>query len=207
MKKNQLLYSIPVFIICSAVLFAACSKGASNTTPADPCAGVTVAVVLSATATDAGASNGSITATATGGSGFSYSINSGVFQTSGTFNNLAAGKYTVTAKNSNGCTGSLSSTIVSKVATCAGQTPGPLFTAVKAVITTNCAVTNCHNGSQAPNYTVDCTIVDYADLIKLRAVDQGNTGDQMPQPPRMALSQADRDKITAWITAGKRITD
>ena len=207
MKNNQLFCTIPVVLFFSVLMFSACSKGGTDTTPANPCAGVTVAVTLTATATDAGASNGSITATATGGSGFTYSINNGAFQASGNFNNLAAGKYTVTAKNSNGCTGSLSSTVVAKVATCAGQAPGPLFTAVKAIITTNCAVTGCHNGTQAPNYTVDCTIVDYADLIKLRAVDQANTADQMPQPPRMALAQADRDKISAWITAGKRITD
>jgi len=207
MKKFRLSYTVLLFLSFSLILFAACSKGGGTTTPADPCAGVTVLVTLAATATDAGASNGSLTATATGGTGFTYSINNGAFQASATFNNLAAAKYTVTAKNANGCTGTASSTVVAKVATCAGQTPGPLFTAVKAVITTNCAVTGCHNGTQAPNYTVDCTIVDYADLIKLRAVDQAGTGDQMPQPPRMPLAQADRDKITAWVAAGKRITD
>jgi hypothetical protein len=207
MKKNQLFYAVLVLSFFSAAIFNACSKGGGNTTPADPCAGVTVAVSPSSAAADAGSSNGSITATATGGSGFTFSLNNGAFQASGTFNNLAAGKYTITAKNSNGCSGSASSTVVAKAAACAGQTPGPLFTAVKAILTTNCAVTGCHNGAQSPNYTVDCTIVDYADLIKLRAVDQAGTANQMPQPPRAPLVQADRDKITAWITAGKRITD
>ena len=207
MKKNQLFYAVFILLLVSAFVFNACSKGSSGpTTPADPCAGVTVVVTLAATATDAGASNGSITATATGGSGFTFSINNGAFQSSGTFSSLAAGKYTIVAKNSNGCTGSLSSTIVSKAAVCAG-TPGPLFTAAKTIITTNCAVTGCHNGTQSPNYTVDCTIVDYATLIKTRAVDQAGTADQMPQPPRMALIQADRDKITAWVAAGGKLTD
>lgn len=71
----------------------------------DPCAGVTVTVTTTKVDPVTGQSNGSITATATGGSGFSYSLNNGAFQTSGTFNNLATGNYTVTAKNSNGCTG------------------------------------------------------------------------------------------------------
>lgn len=72
----------------------------------DPCAGTTVTV--SATKVDPanGQSNGSITATATGGTGFTFSLNNGAFQSSGTFTGLAAGNYTVTAKNSNGCTGS-----------------------------------------------------------------------------------------------------
>ena len=207
MKKNQLFYAVLIILLFSAAIFNACSKGSSGpTAPADPCAGVTVAVILSSTAADASTSNGSITATASGATGFTYSLNNGTFQTSGTFNNLAAGKYTITAKSSAGCTNTATSTVVAKAAVCAG-TPGPKFTAVKAVLTTFCAVTGCHNGTQSPNYTVDCTIVDYADLIKTRAVDQAGTADQMPQPPRAALTQADRDKISAWITAGKRMTD
>ena len=208
MKSSRLLLLCKILVLLFLVVsyFMACSKGGGTTTPTDPCAGVTVVVSTSATAADAGVSNGSITATATGSSGFTFSLNNGAFQASGTFNNLAAGKYTITAKSTAGCTGTQSTTVVAKAASCTG-TPGPLFTAVKAILITNCAVTGCHNGTQSPNYTVDCTIVDYADLIKTRAVDQANTADQMPQPPRPALSSSDRDKITAWITAGKRITD
>ena len=206
MKKVKLLYAVPVVSFFLAIVFNACSKSGGDSTPANPCAGVTVVVSITPTPADAGSSNGSIVASATGGTGFTYSINNGAFQASGTFNNLAAGSYTVTAKNANGCSGSSSATIVTKTTACTG-TPGPLFTAVKAVITTNCAVSGCHNGTQSPNYTVDCTIVDFADLIKQRAVDQAGTATQMPQPPRAALSQADRDKITAWITAGKHLTD
>jgi hypothetical protein len=71
----------------------------------DPCAGVTVVVTTTQVNPSAGQSNGSITASATGGSGFTYSLNGGTYQASGTFTGLAAGNYTVTAKNSNGCTG------------------------------------------------------------------------------------------------------
>jgi len=206
MHNRNLTYHFPAFIFFSFYVLNGCSKGGDGK-PSDPCAGVTIIVSGNATATDAGSSNGSITATATGSTGFTYSLNNGAFQSSGTFSNLAAGKYSITAKNTNGCSGVVNVTVVSKDGGCAGKTPGPLFTAVKAIITSNCAVSGCHNGTQAPDYRVDCTIVDYADLIKLRAVDQANTGEQMPQPPRMALLQSDRDKITAWITAGKRITD
>ncbi|MBL0357437.1 MAG: hypothetical protein IPP72_11375 [Chitinophagaceae bacterium] len=71
----------------------------------NPCAGVTVVVTTTKVQPTLNQSNGSITASATGGTGFTYSINNGTFQSSGTFNNLAAGNYTITAKNSNGCTG------------------------------------------------------------------------------------------------------
>jgi len=206
MKKSHLLYLLLTLSFFPALIFNACSKGGGGTTPANPCTGVTITVAGTALAADAGSSNGSITATASGSTGFTFSLNNGTAQASGTFNNLAAGKYTITAKNTNGCSGSASITVNAKDA-CAGKTPGPAFTAVKAIIASNCAVTGCHNGSQAPDYTVDCTIVDYADLIKQRAVDQAGTATQMPQPPRAPLLQSDRDKITAWITAGKHFTD
>ena len=83
-----------------------CSDTATVTVNSiNPCAGITVKVNATKTDATSGQSNGSITASATGGSGFTYSINGTNFQSSGTFNGLAAGNYTVTAKNSNGCTG------------------------------------------------------------------------------------------------------
>ncbi|MGZ4060696.1 MAG: PKD domain-containing protein, partial [Bacteroidia bacterium] len=52
-----------------------------------------------------GNNDGSILAAATGGTGaIQYQLNSGVFQSSGSFTGLAAGSYTVTAKDANGCT-------------------------------------------------------------------------------------------------------
>ncbi len=86
------------------------SNGCTGTTQVtigtnNPCAGVTITVTATKVDPTAGQSNGSITASATGGSGFTYSLNGGAFQSSSTFNGLATGNYTVTAKNSNGCTG------------------------------------------------------------------------------------------------------
>jgi mono/diheme cytochrome c family protein len=102
-------------LLCAAIVFInACSKGGGSNTPADPCAGVTVAVTATITSTtNPTTSNGIITASATGGSGFTYSLNNGSFQGSGTFSGLANGQYTVAAKNSNGCLGSASFTVAS----------------------------------------------------------------------------------------------
>ncbi len=71
----------------------------------NPCAGISVVITTTVVQPTTGQSNGSITATATGGTGFTYSLNNGAFQASGTFTGLAAGNYSITAKNSNGCTG------------------------------------------------------------------------------------------------------
>jgi uncharacterized membrane protein len=84
---------------------------------------------------------------------------------------------------------------------CSG-TPGPLFTAVKSLMQANCQ--SCHNSSNAnggKDWTVNCNIVSNKDRIKARAVDDGS------MPPTGPLPQSEKDKITAWINAGGRITD
>jgi hypothetical protein len=88
---------------------------------ANPCAGITVVVTATTVNPTIGQSNGSISASATGGTGFTYSLNNGAFQASGTFTGLAAGTYTVTAKNSLGCLGSTQVTLI-EVNQCAGIT-------------------------------------------------------------------------------------
>ncbi len=196
MKKLISVFAIIVIAVSSLVI--SCSKGGGgDPPPSNPCSGITI--TLTATPTDASAclSNGSIVASATGSTGFTYSINGTTFQASGTFNNVAAGNFTVTAKDGNGCT----KTATITVGTSAG-TAGPLFTAVKTLMQANCQ--SCHNNTIANggmNWTVDCNIVANKDRIKARAVDLGT------MPPTGPLAQSDKDKISAWINAGGRFTD
>lgn len=276
MKARSIYISLVLLVSLIITITFSCSKGGGST---DQCAGVSISVsAVTTNASGPGMSDGSISASASGGSGFTFKLNNGSFQSSGSFTNLAAGTYTVTAKDSRGCTGaaqftvnandpcgsvsfSVSATPASgspcpplngsiSVSTsgggtgftynlngsafqsspnfnnlppgnytvgakesggCVKTTPvtvgalpaGPLFTAVRSVITANCAVSGCHNGTQPPNFTNDCTIVANAGLIKQRAVD----GNPSFMPPTGPLSQADRDKITAWVNAGGRFTD
>ncbi len=95
----------------------------------NPCTGVTVVVNTTQVNPTTGQSNGSITATATGGTGFTYSLNNGAFQSSGTFTGLVAGNYTVTAKNSNGCMG-VTSVALGATNPCSGITVGVTTTQV-----------------------------------------------------------------------------
>lgn len=72
-------------------------------------------VSVSATFVNAtcGAANGSITATGANGTpSYTYSINGTTFQVSGTFSALAAGTYTITVKDANGCTNTTSVSII-----------------------------------------------------------------------------------------------
>ena len=87
---------------------------------------------------------------------------------------------------------------------CATGTKGPLFTAVRDLITANC--NSCHNNSIANggmNWTIDCNIVANKARIKARAVDNNPSS----MPPTGPLSQTDKDKITAWLNAGGTYND
>ena len=92
-----------VFITAGSQL-TSCSKGGNDPNP-DPCAGKTIVITATPSASvGCGAPNGSITVTATGSSGFQFKLNaSGTYQSSGIFNGLSAGTYTVFAKDAAGC--------------------------------------------------------------------------------------------------------
>lgn len=102
--------------------------GATN-----PCAGITVTVTAITTGATVGLTNGSIVSSATGGTGFTFSLNNATFQSTGTFQNLAAGNYSVTAKNSDGCLGSAQFTVAA-IDPCAGITVVVSGTVVNAMI-------------------------------------------------------------------------
>ncbi len=178
--------------------FASCSKSDTSPAPkADACAGKTIVITATPTATEACTADGKIDVTATGSTGFTFKLNSaGTYQASGAFSNVAAGDYTVFAKDGAGCE------ITKLVTVASGGVAGPLFTAVKGLVTAKCQ--SCHNSSTANggmNWQVECNIVKNKTRIKVRAVDEGT----MPQSG--SLAQADKDIITNWINAGGGYTD
>ncbi len=167
----------------------------------DVCIGKTLVVDGNAVASDKCSATGSIVITATGGTGFTYSLNNGAYGAANTFPNVAAGAYTVNAKDGDGCVKSATLTVPALPA-------GTTFTSVKAVLQTNCAVPGCHTGAAAQNglnFSDDCTIVSSWDRIKARAVDANPS--RMPPAPNAALSTADKQKILDWIAAGHKYTD
>jgi len=179
-----------------------CSGNALITlTPTIPnCTGVNISV--SATPTDilpcttsfvynSSLNNGSIAASATGSTGFTYTMNNGIsFQATGSFTSLTAGSYTIIAKDANGCTGSTTAVV-------AVPTKGPLFTQVRNLITSRCSGGGCHMNDAAAslyNFDDDCSIIQYKDTIN--SVCSSN---YMPPSP---FSTAEKAIITNWLNAG-----
>jgi hypothetical protein len=138
MRKT--IYSLCFLFAVSFLIAGSCGKGGGTTTP-NPCSGITVSVTASITNPAApGATNGSISAAATGGSGFTYSINGSAFQASGNFTGLGAGSYTITAKNANGCSGNAGFTL-----TAPNPCAGVIITVTRTTVNPNTGGGN--NGS------------------------------------------------------------
>ena len=178
-----------------AVALAACSKSDDGPKNTDPCASKTIVVAAAVTASDTCAPTGTIIVTATGSSGFTYSIDGTTFAAANTFSAKAAGNYTVTVKDADGCTKTAQATIAAAAA-------GPKFAEVRTLVAAKCQ--GCHNNtnqSGGRNLQGDCNIVSAAARIKVRAVDLGT------MPVGGSLTQAEKDKITAWVTAGGRYSD
>lgn len=193
--KKTIIFSV----IITAVLLAGCSKSdsvAPAATP-NPCAGLTITPIAAKTFTITGQSLGTITVSSPIGSEYSYSIDGVAFQASTNFFNLAAGNYTLTAKNTSGCSGTVAITIIGY---------GPKFFNVRTIINGYCGP--CHlNGTSngGMNFDTDNAVVNAWDRIKIRTVD-GNPS-FMPAAPNAQLTAADKQKIVDWVTAGHRITD
>ncbi|MBY0482028.1 MAG: cytochrome c [Chitinophagaceae bacterium] len=199
-KSFKSLLASTAGILTIVVVLYACSKGGDTpATPppaADPCAGKTVTVSGSATAADP-CSGGKVSVTASGSTGFTYSIDGGVFQVSSDFSNATVGDHTVSVKDAGGCVQSAKVT-VSKAAS------GPFFAAVRNLLNTNCI--SCHSGAGAAagkDWTNDCIVISNKDKIKTRTVD--GTPSFMPQGGK--LSAADMKIITDWVNAGGRYSD
>ena len=177
-----------------------CLKSQSFTIVIDACIGKTLGISATTTPSDKCANTGTITITATGSTGFTYQLNSGAFQASNVFTGLAVNSYSIAAKDVDGC-------IKTGTASVTQASAGSLFSAVKTVLQSNCALSGCHSGG-APtgglDFTQDCTIVGSWDRIKARAVDAPTT---MPPSPNPQLSATDKQKILDWIAAGHQFTN
>lgn len=192
--------TVPLFISFTLMLFCSCKKTDTVTTPpttspADLCAGVTITPFAAVTHSITGQAVGTITVSSPIGSGFLYSINGAVFQGSVNFFNLTAGNYTVTAKNANGCAGTVAVTL---------NGYGPKFFNVRNIVNGYCG--SCHlNGNTmgGKNFDADASVVASWDRIKARAVD----GSPSFMPQGGQLTALDKQKIVNWVNAGHRVTD
>jgi hypothetical protein len=196
--NNNRRYQTLIAVLLNIVLLTACSKTDDGGAGPNPCTGITITASATAGNTSACLNSGSITVTASGSSGLTYSIDGRSFQSSNIFANLAKGTYTVTVKNENGCTKSVPDIVVGE----SGTTAGTRFTEVKQLLQLKCVSCHAPGGQQpVPNFTIDCNIVTNSSRIRERAVVLGT------MPPGGSLTQAEKDVISAWITAGGRLSD
>lgn len=149
MKKLSFL------LFFGSVLFG-CKKSSDDAQPTpNPCSGVNITVNASSSSVSSCTSNnGSISASATGSTGFTYSIDGNNFQASGNFTGLAANSYTVTAKDANGCTGSATVNVGS-------STPSINVTATPSNVTScssnNGSISASATGSTGFTYSINGT--------------------------------------------------
>jgi uncharacterized membrane protein len=146
--------------------------------------------------------NGTITIFAPRGDTITYKLNSGSYQDSWYFTNLAPGNHVVTIKNQKGCTDTAQITILNY---------GPKYAAVKQLISAGgasgycgpCHISGGIDGGK--NFDTDASIISNWDRIKARAVD--NIPSQMPPLPNSVLTPPDKQKIVDWVNAGHRQSD
>lgn len=144
---------------------------------------------------DAGcqSTSGSISISATGAGAILYSVsttNKDNFQSNGTINNLAAGRYNVAVKDENGCV-DRSSVIVLNGTSYANE--------VNNIIQSNCAISDCHNGDDTsiPNWTIFTNVQSRASAIKSRT-----QSGSMPPEGQPDLTDTEKALIACWVDDG-----
>lgn len=105
------LYAFLFAVIIAFCLQVSCSKtgGIPPPPPPDPCSLVIINLNSAITSPSApGSGDGKITVTPVGGGSYTFSLNGGIFQPTGTFSNLLPGNYTVMARSADGCVATVS---------------------------------------------------------------------------------------------------
>jgi hypothetical protein len=131
--------------------------------------------------------DGSITINATDGTEpYQYKIGDGVFTTNNTFTGLARGNYGLVVKDASGC--SVSQAVRVRAGISFSESIAP-------IIETNCAINDCHNGSQFPDFRQFKNVHDNAAQVKALTADR-------TMPEEGTLTQAQINMIACWVDDG-----
>jgi hypothetical protein len=117
-------------------------------------------------------------------------LDGGAAQTDNIFAGLEVGDYTALVTDDDGCEASVTVTV----------TTGVSYTnTIKPIIDTSCAISNCHDGSnaEAPNWTNLATVQANAENIKTRT---GNG--EMPPDGQPDLTSEQIQDIACWVDDG-----
>jgi len=135
--------------------------------------------------------NGAITVTANGGvEPYMYSLDGGAMQGDNMFTGLSAGDYTTLVSDADDCQSSVTVSVLSGVS---------YSNTIATIISTNCAINTCHDGSNgaAPNWTNLATVQANAENIKTMTSNQ-----TMPPAGRPDLQPQEIQAIACWVDDG-----
>lgn len=185
-----------LFTLGALILFFVSACGSGGDEQPDPCSNPINISVTTQQNSNAGQSSGSFTVAATGvNGGFEYSVDNNPFQSSATFSGLAAGTYTLTAKDNQECTATIQVIV--------GENPQgsvPSFANVVLPIMQNfCATSGCHvTGGNAP-----FVINGFSDVQSRAASIKSRVAAQtMPPSASPSLSSSQIASIVAWVDGG-----
>jgi len=146
----------------------------------------------SVTNSDCDDQTGSISVAASDGQGpYEYRLNDGAFQANSIFESLSPGTYVVSVKDASGCQVELIAEVRSTV----------LFTDIRDIIQTNCAISGCHNGSRFPDLRSDNNISAQASRIMSRTASRS----MPPSGSGRSLSTEEIEAIACWVNDGAPI--
>lgn len=136
-----------------------------------------------------GENDGTITVnTITGQAPFTFKLDDDVAQNNNVYGNLPSGKYIITATDATGCTITQEVTLNSNIE----------FSAVNDIISNNCAVSGCHNGTISPDLRSSTTIGDRASRIRSRTTSKS----MPPASSGRSLTDEEIQQIACWVDAG-----
>ena len=142
---------------------------------------------LQSTISECGSPTGSITAIASGGIGtLQFSLDNGTFSTTSFFGSVGPGDYNITVRDEEGCQVSKSVSIITNVS---------LSSDIMPIVSRDCAISGCHNGSVSPRLTTSSAIVQNARRIKSETQSRS-------MPRNRSLTQDEIDLIACWVDSG-----
>ena len=134
--------------------------------------------------------NGTITLKgASGVAPYQYQLSTNGYVSSATFSSLASGAYSLSIKDSKGCTKTLSVTVL------AGAGSASYATDIAPLLTNYCNSAGCHSANSGRSLTTYARVQSGASAIKSRTA-SGN------MPPGGGLTQAQISLIACWVNAG-----